>query len=69
MKYRDKFILITFAIIFLTYNFIGYFLDVEMLKVVIFNDDKGINVSFVALIFPMILSYIIYYCTGKLKKV
>ena len=67
MKYRENFTLITFLIIFLTYNFIGYCLDVDTLKIIVFNNDKGITISFVALFIPIIVSYVIYYFTNKLK--
>ena len=68
MKYRENFTFVTFLIIFLTYNFIGYYLDIDTLKIIVFNNDKGITISFVALFIPIIVSYVVYYFTNKIKE-
>ena len=68
MSYKDKFTLVTFIFIFITYNVIGYCLDIEMLKIVIIEPDhSGMSVSLVALFVPLILSYVIYYFTNKIS--
>ena len=68
MKYRENFTLITFLIIFLTYNFIGYSLNIDALKAIVFDSNKGVTISFIALFIPVIISYIVYYATNKLKE-
>ena len=67
MKYRENFTLITFLIIFLTYNFIGYFFDIDALKVLVYGSNDGITISFISLFIPVIISYVVYYATNKLK--
>lgn len=69
MKHMEKFTLITFIIIFLTYNIIGYTLNIAELKFIVFNTNNGITVSFISLFVPIILSYVIYYFTNKFKKI
>lgn len=67
MKHIEKFTLITFIIIFLTYNIIGYIANIAELKFIVFNTNNGITVSFISLFVPIILSYVIYYFTNKFK--
>lgn len=67
MKYRDKFTLLTFLILFLAYNAVGYIFDIQELKILILKNN-GITLSFIALIVPVLLSYIIFYSTRNLKK-
>ena len=68
MKYRENLTLITFLIIFLIYKFIGYSLNINVLTIIAFNNDKGITVSFIALFIPVIISYVVYYATNNLKE-
>lgn len=68
MSIREKFTLITFCFIFLAYNLVGYILNVEELKFIVLNGASSIRISFIALIIPVILSYIIYYFTKKVVK-
>lgn len=66
MKYIDKFTLISYLIIFLIYNIIGYFFNIDILKVFVINSN-GAELSFVSLFAPLLSAYIIYYCTKNLK--
>lgn len=59
MKPMDKFTLTTFLVIFIVYNIIGYALDVDVLKFIIFRKD-GFTISFVATFVPVIIAYLVY---------
>lgn len=60
MKKSDKFILTTFLVIFLVYNIVGYVFDVDVLRFITFL-KHGYGISFVAVIAPLITSYLIYF--------
>jgi len=67
MKYKDKFTLAVFLIIFITYNIVGYFFNLDILKFIMFNNN-GFSISFIALFIPIILAYLIYYVTNKIQN-
>ena len=67
MKYKDKFTLAVFLIIFITYNIVGYFFNLDILKFIMFNNN-GFSISFIALFIPIILAYLIYYITNKFQN-
>lgn len=71
---REKFTLITFLIIFIMYNIIGYAFNVNELKVLIIHNNvvnEGFDIRFelsnIALFVPVITSYLIYYVLKYLK--
>ncbi|MGL4336251.1 MAG: hypothetical protein ACRCST_05100 [Turicibacter sp.] len=67
MKYKDKFTMISYVIIFLIYNMIAYVFDIDILKIFVIN-DKGSELSLVSLVAPLLSAYIIYFCTKHLNK-
>jgi hypothetical protein len=60
MKHSEKFILITFLVIFLVYNTIGYVFDTDVLRFITFA-KHGFGMSFVGIIAPLITTYLIYF--------
>ncbi|MCR1899655.1 hypothetical protein NSA47_11780 [Irregularibacter muris] len=66
MNNKDKFTFITFLIIFIIYNIIGYIFDVDVLKVLTIHKN-GFGISFISVIAPVITAYLIYYILRRLE--
>ena len=64
---KNRFNFITYIIIFIVYNIIGYVFDVNVLKIVTIHEN-GFDISFVALFVPIIPTYLIYYVARLLNE-
>lgn len=66
MKNRDKFTMVTFFVVFIVYNIIGYPFDIDVLRFVTLRED-GFGMSFVGILAPLAVTCLIYLILKYLK--